>query len=57
MCLRASGYRPRRLATGCLSKLSDSGVDGGIICTWYRDALQQIVEYEGFSRLLDHGLG
>lgn len=38
-----SDLRPRRLAMGCLSKLSDSAVDGGIICSWYRDGLQQIV--------------
>lgn len=28
---------------GCLSKLFDSAVDGVIICSWYRDWLQQIV--------------
>lgn len=38
-----SGSRPRRLAMGCLSKLSDLAVDGGIICSWSKDELQQIV--------------
>lgn len=42
-CLKVSGSRPRRLAMGCLSKLSDSAVDGGIICSWSKDELQQIV--------------
>lgn len=41
--LRVSGGRPRQLATGCLSELSDSAVDGGIICSWSKDELQQIV--------------
>lgn len=40
--LRVPGFRPRRLAIGCLSKLSDSAVDGGIICSWSKDELQQI---------------
>lgn len=42
-CLRVSGSRPRRVAMGCLSNLSDSAVDGGIICSRSKDQLQQIV--------------
>lgn len=38
-----SGGRPRQLAMGCLLELSDSAVDGGIICSWSKDELQQIV--------------
>lgn len=41
--LRLSGSRPGWLAMGCLSKLSDSAVDGGIICSSGKDELQQIV--------------
>lgn len=41
--LRVSGSRPGRPAMGSLSKLSDSVGDGGIICSWSKDELQQSV--------------